>query len=36
MAEDHEPMEKTITAAYTARKISPMLAVANMDETGAF
>ena len=29
-------MEKTITAAYTARKISPMLAVANMDETLAF
>ena len=29
-------MEKTIAAAYTARKISPMLAVANMDETLAF
>ena len=29
-------MEKTVTAAYTARKISPMLAVANMEETLAF
>jgi hypothetical protein len=29
-------MEKTITAAYTARKITPLLAVADMDETLAF
>jgi len=29
-------MEKTITATYTARKITPLLAVADMDETLAF
>ena len=29
-------MEKTITAAYPARKISPMLAVTNRDEALAF
>jgi len=29
-------MEATVTAAYTARKISPMLAVADMAETLAF
>jgi predicted enzyme related to lactoylglutathione lyase len=28
--------EKTIAAAYTARKISPMLAAANLDETLVF
>ena len=31
-----EPMENTMTAAYTAKKISPMLAVADMEETLAF
>ena len=29
-------METAMTAAYTAKKISPMLAVANMEETPAF
>ena len=29
-------METAMTAAYTAKKISPMLAVADMEETLAF
>ena len=29
-------MESVVTASYTARKISPMLAVADMEETLAF